>query len=84
MLQQIPFPWIMHQSWGKMLFAHWPVSVQHLRDLVSPLLQIDTFAKQAWISLVSFEMSHVRLRGLPALPYTHRFPELNVRTYVIY
>jgi uncharacterized protein YqjF (DUF2071 family) len=48
MLQQIHFPWIMHQSWGKMLFAHWPVSGQHLRDLVSPLLQIDTFAKQAW------------------------------------
>jgi hypothetical protein len=43
-----------------------------------------TFAKQAWISLVSFDMSHVRLRGLPALPYANRFPELNVRTYVIY
>jgi uncharacterized protein len=84
MLKQIHRPWIMHQSWGKALFAHWPVSVQSMRDLVPSLLQIDTFDKQAWISLVSFEMSHVRLRGLPALPFANRFPELNVRTYVIH
>jgi uncharacterized protein len=84
MLHQTNRPWIMHQSWGKVLFAHWPVSVKHIRALVPSFLEIDTFDGYAWISLVSFEMSHVRLRGLPALPYANRFPELNVRTYVTY
>ena len=31
-----------------------------------------------------FHMSGVRARGLPALPWLSRFPELNVRTYVLF
>ncbi|WP_268938750.1 DUF2071 domain-containing protein [Peribacillus faecalis] len=30
-----------------------------------------------WISVVPFQMSGVRFRGLPAVPGTDRFPELN-------
>ena len=75
-------PWIMAQSWHDLLFAHWPVDADVLRPLIPPALAIDTFDGQAWIGVVPFRMSGVRLRGTPALPWLSAFPELNVRTYV--
>ena len=38
---------------------------------------------QAWLGVVPFRMSGVRLRGTPAVPWLSAFPELNVRTYVV-
>jgi uncharacterized protein len=75
-------PWIMKQEWHDLLFAHWAVPVDELRPLIPPALEIDTFAGRAWIGVVPFRMSGVRLRGMPAIPGFSRFPELNVRTYV--
>jgi uncharacterized protein len=74
----------MAQSWSQLLFAHWPVTVEALRPLIPQGLQIDTFERRAWIGVVPFYMSHVRARGLPLLPGTNAFCELNVRTYVTY
>jgi uncharacterized protein len=76
--------WIMAQSWSQLLFAHWPVTAAALRPLIPAQLQIDTFEGQAWIGVVPFYMSHVRGRGLPLVPGTNSFCELNVRTYVTY
>ncbi len=75
-------PWIMSQAWHDLLFAHWPVSVEILQPFVPEPLQIDTYEGQAWIAVVPFRMSSVRLRGMPALPWLSAFPEMNVRTYV--
>jgi uncharacterized protein YqjF (DUF2071 family) len=75
-------PWVMAQSWHDLLFAHWPVDTAELRPLLPPRLQIDTFRAQAWLGIVPFHMSGVRLRGTPAVPGLSAFPELNVRTYV--
>lgn len=77
-------PWVMAQSWHDLLFAHWPVDAAVLRPLIPPQLQIDTFEGQAWIAVVPFRMTGVRLRGTPAVPWLSAFPELNVRTYVIF
>jgi len=76
-------PWIMAQSWHDLLFAHWPVSESALRPHIPERLAIDTFEGQAWLGVVPFRMSGVRLRGTPALPWLSAFPELNVRTYVV-
>jgi uncharacterized protein YqjF (DUF2071 family) len=76
-------PWIMQQLWHDLLFAHWPVPVAVLRPLLPPKLEIDTFAGQAWLGVVPFRMSGVRMRGTPAIPGFSSFPELNVRTYVV-
>ena len=46
-------------------------------------LALDTRDGAAWLGVVPFRMSGVRLRGLPALPGARAFPELNVRTYVV-
>ncbi len=75
-------PWVMAQCWHDLLFAHWPVGASELRLLVPPQLQIDTFEGRAWLAVVPFRMTGVRLRGTPSMPWLSAFPELNVRTYV--
>lgn len=75
--------WVMAQSWHDLLFAHWPVDSATLRRLVPPGLQIDTYEGKAWLGVVPFRMSGVRLRGTPPAPLLSSFPELNVRTYVL-
>lgn len=72
----------MTQRWHDLLFAHWPVEAGLLRKLLPPGLHIDTFGGRAWVGVVPFYMSAVRLRFTPALPGLSTFPELNVRTYV--
>jgi uncharacterized protein YqjF (DUF2071 family) len=72
----------MAQTWHNLLFAHWPVPLAALRPLVPAPLEIDTFDGQAWIGIVAFRLSRVRLRGLPPVAGLHAFPEINVRTYV--
>lgn len=75
-------PWIMLQSWLDLLFAHWPLPAGTLRPLVPERLAIDEFDGNAWIAITPFELAGLRLRFLPPLPGTARFPELNLRTYV--
>jgi uncharacterized protein YqjF (DUF2071 family) len=72
----------MAQKWQDLLFAHWAVAPAVMRRLVPAKLELDTFQGQAWIGIVPFTMSGVRLRGTPTLPWLSTFPELNVRTYV--
>lgn len=75
-------PWVMAQCWHDLLFAHWPVAVADLRRLVPAPLAIDLYENRAWLGVVPFRMSGVRLRFTPPLPWLSSFPELNVRTYV--
>ncbi len=42
---------IMYQSWGKLLFMHWPVPAEALRPLIPESLAIDTHDGVAWIGL---------------------------------
>lgn len=75
---------LMHQSWGKLLFMHWPIDPEILRPLIPSQLSIDTFEGQAWIGIVPFTMWGIRASFLPPVPGTSAFHELNVRTYVYY
>ncbi len=75
--------WVMAQSWHDLLFAHWPMPAAVLRRHIPACLAIDLFGGQAWLGVVPFRMSGVRLRGTPAVPWLSAFPELNVRTYVV-
>ena len=40
------------------------------------------FDGSAWVGVIPFWMSGVKMRGVPAVPTASTFPELNVRTYV--
>ena len=75
-------PWTMKQIWSDLLFAHYPIKFEVLRKLVPEALHVDSYNGVCWISVVPFRMSGIRLRGLPPVPGTDEFPELNVRTYV--
>lgn len=73
----------MVQKWHDLLFMHWPVPPDSLRNLIPADLEIDTHDGSAWVGVVPFRMSGVRMRGVPPLPGATAFPELNVRTYVM-
>jgi len=74
--------WVMAMRWHDLLFIHWPIRPQVLRPLIPAALELDTFDGWAWLGVVPFRMTGVRLRSLPEFPYLSAFPELNVRTYV--
>jgi uncharacterized protein len=74
--------WVMVQRWHNLLFAHWRCAIAELRPLIPEPLQIDTCDGSAWIGVIPFYMSGVRMRGAPPLPTASKFEELNVRTYV--
>jgi uncharacterized protein len=74
-------PWLQGQTWYDLLFAHWAVPEDELRAVAPDELPIDTFNGQAWIGVTPFEVSGLRLRGMPPPPALSRFAETNVRTY---
>jgi len=77
-----PGPWIMSQTWHDLMFAHWPVARDRLRELVPARFELDLFDGEAWLAVVPFHMTNVTPRFVPALPWLSAFPELNVRAYV--
>ena len=82
MRQRPAGPPIMHQTWGKLLFMHWPIDANLLRPLIPRGLEIDSFDGSAWIGVIPFTMWGIRASFLPPIPGTSAFHELNVRTYV--
>lgn len=75
-------PWTSAQTWVDLAFLHWPVEETALRKHLPDAVELETFDGSAWLGVVPFLMTSVRLRGLPPFPVVSSFPELNVRTYV--
>jgi hypothetical protein len=72
----------MFQRWEDLLFAHWRVDPSAVARKIPRGLSLDLREGNAWIAVTPFVITRLRLRGLPPIPGTSRFPELNVRTYV--
>jgi uncharacterized protein YqjF (DUF2071 family) len=70
---------VMRQRWDSLSFLHWPYDVDVVQRFLPAGLTVEAWDGRAWIGLVPFEM-HV---GGPAGPHMVRFPETNVRTYVV-
>ena len=73
---------VMVQTWHDLLFAHWLVSADMLQEKIPAGVELDTFGGQAWLGVIAFRLSDVRLNGVRAVPWVSNFPEVNVRTYV--
>jgi uncharacterized protein YqjF (DUF2071 family) len=73
----------MRLTWNELLFAHWPVPAAALAPHIPAGLTLDTYEGQAWVGVVPFHMTGVRVRGLPPIPTAARFAEINLRTYVV-
>jgi uncharacterized protein len=74
-------PWLMGQTWRDLLLAHWRVPIEELRRVVPDVVPLDTFDGAAWLGVTPFEVTDLRLRGMPPVPPLSCFPETNVRTY---
>jgi uncharacterized protein YqjF (DUF2071 family) len=74
----------MAQTWDDLAFLHWPLPADELRARVPAALAIDEYDGSAWLGVTPFRVTHLRGRGLPAVPRLSSFLELNVRTYVTY
>jgi uncharacterized protein len=74
--------WLMGQTWERLLFAHWRVAHDVLRQQVPQRLELEEFDGSAWLGITPFRVVGLRLRGLPPLPLASSFHELNCRTYV--
>jgi uncharacterized protein YqjF (DUF2071 family) len=75
-------PWLVEQTETDELFASWPVEPAGLAGRIPPPLSLDTFDGSAWITLVTFRMERLHLRGLPPLPGLRTFGEVNCLTHV--
>jgi uncharacterized protein YqjF (DUF2071 family) len=80
---------VMTQQWRDLLFAHWAFDPDVVRGLLPQHLwdlgvELDLFDNQAYVGLIPFQMQNLRIRGLPPIPSTTNFAEINVRTYVSY
>jgi uncharacterized protein YqjF (DUF2071 family) len=75
-------PWIMHQRWVNLLFAHWRVPMARLRPLVPSAMAVEEFDGTAWVGLAPFRLTRLHARFLPPLPFASEFLEMNLRTYV--
>ena len=82
LLKREPLEWAVKMNWHHLLFAHWPISCDQLRPHVPSSLRLDKYDGRAWVGLVPFRMTGIRMRRLPPMPTVSRFCELNVRTYV--
>jgi hypothetical protein len=69
-------------TWDNLLFMHWPVSANAIRDHVPASLEIDEHDGTAWVGVIPFGMSAVGPRNILLPQYFAKFLELNVRTYV--
>ena len=75
-------PWTTAQSWVDLAFLHWRVDPDAVRPLLPDTLELETFDGSAWVGIVPFVLTGLRMRGLLPVPGLSTFPEVNVRTYV--
>jgi uncharacterized protein YqjF (DUF2071 family) len=76
-------PWIARQTWRDLMFVHWPIARNLVREHVPAFLDIDTFDGEAWFSITPFRVTDSTARGVPPIPWISTYTELNVRTYVV-
>jgi uncharacterized protein YqjF (DUF2071 family) len=78
----VPRGWAMGQTWEDLLFAHWRVPLDAVREHVPDGLEVETHDGSAWLGITPFRLTGLRARGMLPLPRVSEFLELNVRTYV--
>jgi uncharacterized protein YqjF (DUF2071 family) len=71
------------QEWRHLLFLHWAVPIESLRQFVPAPLELDLYDGVAYVGVVPFAMRYVRPRWCPRF-LGFSFLETNVRTYVSY
>ena len=71
----------MNQNWEDLLLLHWPVQKNSVQETLPDDLDVDLFQGQAWLSVVGFKLSGLRISPVRWIPWP-AFWEINLRTYV--
>ncbi|PLS75719.1 MAG: hypothetical protein CYG61_05945 [Actinobacteria bacterium] len=74
---------ILYQSWRHVAFLHWRYDPETVQRLLPAGLACDLVDGSAWVGLTPFLVEGFRLAVTPSLPVVSRFPETNLRTYVV-
>lgn len=78
---RLPFNnWILYQEWVNVIFIHYKVPVEVLKEFVP--FEIDTFQNAAYISVVAFKNENTQPSFFFPISMLSDFGELNIRTYV--
>ncbi len=75
-------PWLLAETFGDVLLAHWRVPALDLERLVPTPLALDLFDGEAWLGISAARVGGVRLRGTLPVPRLSSFLQLAVQTYV--
>ena len=67
--------WVQGQTWDDLLFAHWRVDEEALREYIPDEIPIDTHDGSAWLGITPFRVTGLRLRGMVPLPLLSAFLE---------
>ena len=51
----------MEQKWENLLLLHWPVEKEKITPTLPADLEVDLFEKQAWLSVVGFKLTGLRI-----------------------
>lgn len=76
------WPWVGQQEWRDILFMHWPVPYEILKPYVPAPFKLETYNRQAWVSVILLQAKNSRLRGMPTMMSYPSFLQMNVRTYI--
>jgi uncharacterized protein YqjF (DUF2071 family) len=75
-------PWLLTMQWHDICFMHWRAEVTVLERALPAGVELDRFQGDAWLSVVPFRMTDVRVRATPVFAGFGSVPEINLRTYV--
>jgi uncharacterized protein YqjF (DUF2071 family) len=75
-------PWLLELTEADQLFLSWPVAPAAVAGRIPAPLSLDVLDGRAWITLVSFRMERLHLRGLPPMPLLSSFTEVCCLTHV--
>ncbi|MFL5792842.1 MAG: YqjF family protein [Actinomycetota bacterium] len=73
----------MYQTWSWLAFLHWSYPPEVVQRLLPSGLRVHDLDGRAWVGLTPFVLEDLRTPVAPVPPWFSRFPETNVRTYVV-
>jgi uncharacterized protein len=69
-------------EWRDLVMLNYEVDPEILRPYVPVGVELDTFARRTFVSLVGFQFLRTKLCAFLAVPFHSNFDEVNLRFYV--
>ncbi|RPI17275.1 MAG: DUF2071 domain-containing protein [Ignavibacteriae bacterium] len=72
---------LIEANWKNLLHITYKAEQKHFLKIIPPGLEVDKFHGDSYITLVAFEFTDTKVKGIP-VPVYGSFPEINLRYYV--